>query len=287
LVVAAHVFCLPAALDFARRRGVPCWNLAFGLEVWGEIRSDYALALREAERLITISEYTRKRIIESSGRQKTIDIIAPAVDVDEFIPKTVSRQDDTIRLLTVGRLQGGERSKGHDLVIDALGILRTENIQGIEYWIVGEGPDLRHLERIAHARGVNEQVKFCGRVDDRYLPDIYNQCDIFVMPSFVAQNESGKWTGEGFGIVYIEASACEKPVIGCTEGGQTDCIIDGETGLLVEPTAESVAMAIRKLVDDRVLAREMGRKGRKYVLSHFTRDHFNVKWRGLLNSDVS
>jgi glycosyltransferase involved in cell wall biosynthesis len=86
-------------------------------------------------------------------------------------------------------------------------------------------------------------------------------CDLFVMPSW----------DEGFGIVYLEAMAHGKPVIACRGQGIEDVIVDGETGLLVEPKdLESLKEAMIRLLTDRRLAEDMGRKGRQVVLSDFT-----------------
>jgi phosphatidylinositol alpha-1,6-mannosyltransferase len=161
------------------------------------------------------------------------------------------------------------------------------DVKEIEYWIAGTGEDRKRLEQRTREKGVADAVHFLGLVDDANLPEIYNQCDIFIMPSFVAERKPGAWTGEGFGIVYIEASACEKPVIGCDTGGQTDCIIDGVTGLLIKPDARAAAEAICRLVRHPKEAEAMGREGRRFVLEKFTLQNFRAKWSQLLKEQFS
>lgn len=282
LVIAGHIFCLPAALLLAKKRGVPCWVLTFGIEVWGSIKPEYAQGLREVDRVISISEFTKDMMQKSSGRMLPIDIIAPSTDIGIFKPVKIPRSDGKIRLLTVGRLAGRERYKGHDIVIDALRILRDMNLPDIEYWIVGDGDDRKRIEQHTRENDVAGQVHFLGRIEDDRLPKIYNCCDIFIMPSFVAEQKPGVWTGEGFGIVYLEASACEKPVIGCDIGGQTDCILDGKTGLLIKPNAAAAAEAISRLVRHPEEAKSMGQEGRRFVEENFTLPHFRLKWARLL-----
>ena len=117
--------------------------------------------------------------------------------------------------------------------------------------------------------------------EDEFLK-AYQRCHVFAMPSYVSQRPDGSWTGEGFGIVYIEAAACGKPVLACDVGGQVDCIRHGETGILVKPTVESVESGLVEILSDLKKARRMGMVGRELVLNNFTREHFNRKWAELL-----
>jgi glycosyltransferase involved in cell wall biosynthesis len=89
--------------------------------------------------------------------------------------------------------------------------------------------------------------------------------------------------GEGFGIVFLEAMAFGKPVIGPTYGAPAEIIRDNENGLLVDPEdPKSVANALVKLLDDPGAAREMGQAGRKNVLAHYSYGPFRETLRGIL-----
>ena len=90
------------------------------------------------------------------------------------------------------------------------------------------------------------------------------------MPSGL-RNEKGEYAGEGFGIVYLEANACEKPVIAGKYGGSAEAVVDGKTGILVDPdNIDEIANSIVKLLLNEKLAKEMGRKGRERVLKQFS-----------------
>ena len=149
-------------------------------------------------------------------------------------------------ILCVGNLVA---RKGQDMVIRALPSLR-QTIPDVTYLIVGEGPYRVPLDKLTLELGVRDRVIFAGRILVEELPDIYAISDVFVMPS---RNE--ECDVEGFGLVFLEASACAKPVVGGRSGGIPDAIEEGVTGLLVGPRdPEDIANALARLLSDGDLA---------------------------------
>lgn len=287
LVVAGHVMVLPQVASFAEKHDIPYWLFVFGIDIWGDWSEGVEQAIRKCNKIVAISKYTmesvQKRLNQNRDR---VVLIHPMVDVDRFLPannSTIHAEAGSSIVLTVGRLAASERYKGHDLIISALSIVQERLNQPIKYWIVGDGDDLPRLKRLAYQENVWDIVEFRGRVSEDDLVHSYQRCDVFAMPSYVEQRPNGRWAGEGFGIVYIEASACGKPVIACDVGGQTDAVIDGETGVLVKPTVESVANALIELLSSPDKARRMGRAGRRFVVENFSREKFNRKWANLLD----
>ena len=160
-------------------------------------------------------------------------------------------------LLTVGYLI---KRKAHEYVVRALQDI-IKRIPNLVYLIVGEGPEEDHLKRLVDQLELNDYVEFCGRKDHHTVMEYMSICDLFVMPSW----------NEAFGVVYLEAMAHGKPVIACRGQGIEDVIADGETGLLVKPKdLESLKEAMIRLLADRRLAEDMGRKGKRVVLRDFT-----------------
>ncbi len=101
---------------------------------------------------------------------------------------------------------------------------------------------------------------------DEELSAYYNAADVFVMPN----REEGTDV-EGFGIVFLEANACSKPVIGGRSGGAVDAIADGESGYLVDPSSpQAIAEAASRLLTDPALARRMGEAGRERARREFS-----------------
>ena len=123
-------------------------------------------------------------------------------------------------ILSVTRLEKGDRYKGIVTVIEALSMLEDASLH---YCVIGQGDDLPFLQRVAERSGVAQRVHFLRGVSDAELITLYGRCAAFVLPS-------GK---EGFGIVFLEAMYFGAPVIAAAEKGALDVVQDGETGLLV------------------------------------------------------
>lgn len=168
-------------------------------------------------------------------------------------------------LLTAARLV---RRKGVDTVLAALpAILRK--VPEVHYAVVGGGPERDNLERLAHELGVREHVSFLGKLPDRDVVMAYNACDVFVMPARFEHPSV-----EGFGLVFREANACGKPVVGSRTGGIADAIEDGHTGLLIEPDAtQSFTDAVLRLLEDPAYAARLGKQGRTLVTESGTWQH--------------
>jgi glycosyltransferase involved in cell wall biosynthesis len=126
--------------------------------------------------------------------------------------------------------------------------------------------DYMVLDTVAQALKLAVLV-FCGFVDDARLPAYYNTCDVFAMPNReVADPEHGSLSVEGFGIVFLEAAACGKPVIAGRSGGAVYAVDDGTTGLLVDgDDVESLQQALLSLADEERRQR-MGAAGIRFAV---------------------
>jgi phosphatidylinositol alpha-1,6-mannosyltransferase len=137
-------------------------------------------------------------------------------------------------LLTVSRLSAAERYKGHDRVIQLLPELLTTHPDTV-YAIAGDGDGRPALERLAEHVGVADACRFIGEVDEADLVEHYRMADVFIMPS----------TGEGFGIVYLEAMACGIPAIGLDCDGSADPLEACALGRAVSLEGLSAQIAVR------------------------------------------
>jgi phosphatidylinositol alpha-1,6-mannosyltransferase len=130
---------------------------------------------------------------------------------------------------------------------------------------VGEGDDVDYLEHLAREFGVRRNVTFAGRVSDEELPLLYNACDAFILCSREDRGRRGI-LAEGFGMALVEASSCGKPVIAGRSGGVPDAVVEGITGLLLDPCdSDAVAAAIIKVLREPDLAKTLGANGREWV----------------------
>jgi phosphatidylinositol alpha-1,6-mannosyltransferase len=166
-------------------------------------------------------------------------------------------------VLTLARL--AERYKGHDVLLRALPLIRAK-VPDVQYVIAGDGAYRQFYEDLALSLNVQDTVTFTGQVSHEARIALLDRCDVFAMISRLEPNG-----GEGFGIVFLEAAARRKPSIGGNSGGIPDAIVDGVTGLLVDPTnIPAVADAVIRVLRDAELATTLGNAGHARVRDLYT-----------------
>jgi len=165
-------------------------------------------------------------------------------------------------LLSVCRLTP---RKGVDRVIEAVALL-SEQYPELIYAIVGDGDDRGRLTGLVRERGLERRVLFAGRVSDADLLRFYARCDLLVLASREERDDF-----EGFGLVFVEAGAFGKPVIGGDSGGVSEAVAHEENGLLVDPQSpQAIAEAVRRILGDRELALRLGKEGKRRATEVFT-----------------
>jgi len=269
---------------------LPLVVLAAGNEILDVIEEKWPkpmLALQTADRVVAISRYTASFLERAGVDPSRIEIVLPGYDTSRFRPlerrlelrqKLLGDRYKDQVILTVGNLVA---RKGQDTTIRALPrLLRC--VPDVTYLIVGDGPYRNQLETLATELGVRNRVIFAGRLADEDLAELYALCDVFVMPSRAQLDEKDV---EGFGIVFLEASACAKPVIGGRSGGVPEAIVDGVTGLLVDPyNPDELSDAIAGVLTDREFANRLGQQGQVRAVNDFTWQRAAKSVQGILDS---
>ncbi len=255
------------ALALKRWLGLPYLIYCHGEEITQTERYRYQPRVRnviyqEASVVVAACEFARKHLVRLGIPEGRICKITPGVDYEQFAPKSPDPElldRFSLRgkkvLLTVSRLWP---RKGHEAVMRAVARILSD-VPDMRYLIVGKGPEEEKLRRLAFELGLTDQIVFVGFVPQEQLSDFYNLCDVFVMANR-EEEESGDV--EGFGMVFLEANAAGKPVIGGRSGGTEDSILDGVTGFRVNPdNVDEVASALKKLLTDPALCRKLGEAG--------------------------
>jgi glycosyltransferase involved in cell wall biosynthesis len=285
-VLSMHALLLPAlrwmgpftVLGNLRRRRSSwarqfCW--LHGIEVWGVALETVSTDLKRCDGLIASSRFTRDRVLEHPGPWPPTAVVHPGADLIA-VERPPEPLPQAPRLLTVARLVRQERYKGHRLVLGALEILRTRGLlpTGLLWLVVGDGDDRQALEQETLQWGLGPWVRFLGSVDDQELERQLRHCSLLILPSAYNPGQGGRAEGEGFGIVYLEAALAGRASIGCRLGGQSDLIVDGETGWLVDPAPEALAACLAQCLADRHTLELAGERARQRALAAFGPERF-------------
>lgn len=238
-VFCGHINLAPLIQTLCEPLGIPYTILTYGKEVWETLPPKYQVAISKADRIWTISRYTRARTCCNNQLNPDKFQIVPCV-VDENIFTIGLKPQDLLTkynltgakiLMTVARLRSTDIYKGVDVTIQALPQI-AKTFPNVKYLVIGRGDDRSRLAQLALNLGVAERVIFAGFVPTENLAEHYRLADAYVMPS-----------QEGFGIVYLEALACGLPVLAGDADGSADPLQDAKLGWRV-PYRDSEAVAV-------------------------------------------
>ncbi|HSS19393.1 MAG TPA: glycosyltransferase family 4 protein [Pyrinomonadaceae bacterium] len=279
LVLAGHVNYAPLCLLLKLLHpGLRFGVFVYGWDVWFKPSWLRGFALRRADFLISISEYTKTQAIEVNRLDgKPIWVLPNAIDQNlEESSDNARKLPVGTRILSVGRLESSEQQKGFDTVINCLPAL-AEKVPSVQYFIIGSGTDVERHKALAATAGVSDRVHFLGTVDDATLQHCYQSADIFAMPS--AQ--------EGFGFVYLEAMRYAKAVVAARSGGAPEVVEDRVTGRLVEYGNEAeLTQALIELCLDAEKRRELGLAGYQRLQEKFTFPQFKASLIEIISHEL-
>ncbi len=223
-LVCGHVAQLPVAWLAQRLQPrLKYYLVAHGIEVWRPFTLAERVALRSAEKIFCVSDYTRRELVKHcplpEGKAVVLhNALAPSFAIRPGTP--LPQCPPTI--LTVTRLTYADRYKGVQHLIEAMPAIRGAMPEA-RLRIVGRGDDLSRLQSLAGKLGQANAVEFLGYINDRQLAIELSLCRLFALPS----------KKEGFGLVFLEAMAHSRPCLGARAGGIPE-VITPESGVLVD-----------------------------------------------------
>jgi phosphatidyl-myo-inositol dimannoside synthase len=272
IVFCGHLYHAPLASLLSRITGARLICQLHGTEVWTDLSRQLVKALDDCDQVWCVSRDTKRRVdMQSKRAVPNTHVLANTVG-DQFDSgdRKAARQKFSIgdqkAIVTVARLDGREGYKGHDNIIALLAGLQKPD-RRVDYYVAGSGPDEARLRQLAQTHEVTDRVHFLGKVPFEDLPDIYRAADLFALPS----------TGEGFGIVFLEAMACGTPSIGLSVGGSPDALGDGDLGACVSEADFPEALAAA-LDQPRLDAEQLS----KVIHERFGKATFNTRVQQLL-----
>ncbi|MEH1842668.1 MAG: glycosyltransferase family 4 protein [Nostoc sp.] len=233
IVISTHVNYATACYILKLLTGIPYWVVAHGLEVWDIENNVIKLALVNADKIISVSNYTRQRLLQYKNIESEKIVFLPnTFDANKFkinskptyLLKQYNLTDKQPVILTVTRMGRMAKYKGYEQMLYALLKVRL-HVPNVHFMLVGKGDDIPRIQALVSNLNLQNCVTIAGFVPDEELCDYYNLCDVFALPS----------KGEGFGIVYLEALACGKPVLAGKQDGSIEPLAEGKLGCLVDP----------------------------------------------------
>ncbi len=247
-----------------------------GIEVRRRLAPHERYVVRHAKPLLSISDFSTKEMLRFNPGLADATTVHLSVEPDEPWlseralvappPYDAGKRDRAV--LVVARLAAANRYKGHDQLVDSWPRVVASQPDAM-LWIVGEGDDANRLrERVSVLpEAARRQVHLLGRLDHAALLDRYSRARVFAMPS----------TGEGFGLVFVEAMRAGLPCIASFDSA-AEIVLDNETGFVVEQEADALADACLKLLGDDAMADRFSAAGRTRYETQFTYPAFRDRF---------
>jgi phosphatidyl-myo-inositol dimannoside synthase len=251
------------------------------VEVWRDLNDIQIRTLKKATVRIANSNYTAQRTLAVHREIGSIEVchlsLPPDVGCESTgvnvgggelaVDYSIVDRIQSKAVLIVGRMMSSERHKGHEQLIRAWPSVKIQ-VPDAQLVIVGRGDDLSRLKGLADETGHRRDILFAEWVNDRTLNEIYHRAAVFAMPS----------SGEGFGLVFLEAMKRRLPCIASCSDASREIVVDGETGFLVDQSdREQVSYRIVTLLKDRFLRTSFGCAGFERVNTHFCFEKFKER----------
>jgi len=261
LVVYCHLNFAP----LSAATSTPYVVLCHGIEAWDRLAHHRRAALRGANRVLAVSNFTGRMVAGVQGvDRRRIRTLWNCLD--PLWANSIEDRKAPVAgpyVLLVSRLGAAEEQKGvgHAVLGFAEAVRRQHLAPDWRLVIVGDGPARPATEALARDAGLGDRAIFLGSVDDGILRAMYRECEVFLLPS-------GK---EGFGLVFLEAMAYAKPVIAAAAAAAPEVVADSKSGILVPyGDPDAIGHAIVRLARHPEARAELGREGRRRLEMYFT-----------------
>jgi len=249
---AAEVLGIPLVLSYHNNLNIPysSYGYPYPISSWMDSRERGILkAARKCPVVIADSNYIAQRLVDAGLSPARVKRIYIGGSICEWGSPLTHEDHPYLRVLSVGVMQY------HKVFQDMILAVKNLSTDGrpLSVTMAGDGPYYSKLLKLATRLGLLDQIKFAGRVSAQELTNLYDWCDVVVVPTI---------TPEPFGRVAVEAMSRGRPVIGTATGGLAEIIDDGQTGYLVpHGTPSAIAEKLLILQNQRDLVAEMGTRG--------------------------
>lgn len=284
-VIVAHAR-IPAVVGYlcARWKGLPLVTVAHGRYVRGGLlRQLMDSSIGAGDLVIAISHALGQWMVQDKHlASERVRVVQNGIDLDRLNlqekPQDIrARHRIPLNAAVVGVVSRLVPEKGHIYLLRAFREL-VGRFPSARLLIVGDGRHRAYLENWVHRNDLRKHVIFAGEAPGSDLGSLIAAMDIFCFPSPI----------EAFALVLLEAMALGKPVVASRAGGLPEIVVDGETGLLVEPAdPEAIASALSVLLVDPQRAVSLGRAGKERVRRHFSAERMAVQTEEVYREAIS
>lgn len=229
------------------------------------LRAVEEIAYNISDNIVTVDKRLKKyieNVIKNDSISKKICVINNFVDINKFKINNKEKNGESIKILCPRRLTP---KNGVIYAVKAINKIIIEGYK-VKFIIAGNGEEIISIEKYINEENIEDYVELLGSVDNNNMPDLFNKCDIIIIPSINVSNVE-----EATSIGAIEAMACGKPVIASNIGGLREIIVDGYNGFLVpEKDPEAIAEKIKYIISNPELSKVIGQNARKTVEEKFS-----------------
>ncbi len=273
ILICGHTHFLILAWVITLFKKIRACLIIYGIESWKKPKIFLSQWLSKLNSVLSISEFSKQKFADWSGFDRRFHLLPCCVDLDKIHPMS-PRYDLVLKyglkdrkvIMTLARLAREEKYKGIDEVIQAMPEI-LKRVPDLVYLVCGTGNDQARLEKSVEVLGLKPYVLFTGFLPENDKLDYFRLADAFVMPG----------SGEGFGIVYLEAMACGVPVVGGKRDGSREALRDGKLGILVDPSDQE------ELVKGILEALNRPKGVIPEGLSHFSYEAFEKRTHAILD----
>jgi phosphatidylinositol alpha-1,6-mannosyltransferase len=280
------------SIEYLDKLNIPIIVLAHGTEIQKNIgflslykylkQKRIKKSYQNSFKIAANSTYTKELIINSLGVDNDkITVIHPGIDIyDKFInANTINKINNLINssgpvLVTLARL---EHRKGHIVILEALSRLISK-YPNLLYFIAGDGNFKKTIKNKVSELGLKNNVKFLGWITEPEKSVLLKNTDLFLMTPHLE-----KESVEGFGMVFIDAAFHGIATLGTDNGGISDAIINGKTGLIAKTSdLNDITSKIDELLSDKTKRIKLGLAGQKNAYARFTWDKKVLEYLNLI-----
>jgi phosphatidylinositol alpha-1,6-mannosyltransferase len=280
MVLISHVLPMGyLALIYKKFFGIPYIVFTHGMDILIQQKSRWKQfwikkIIKNARGVVANSEFTRAEVLKLGVKKDKTATVYPCPNQNIKLLRFKGGFNGKKVILSVGRLV---KRKGVDKVIEAMPKI-LESVPEAVYFVVGSGSYKKELVELKNKLNLGDKVVFTENTRDEEMNFFYASSDVFAMP---ARRIGGDV--EGFGIVYLEAALFGKPSVAGNVGGAPEAVLDGITGLIVNPeSAEEIAEAIIKLLKDDVFRAKIGEAAKNRVMNEFVFEKQMEKMKHLI-----